>query len=445
VRGAQIIDAKLFICHYPFGAGTALLLAMLMTTATGWSQESRGTILGRVTDSSGSVVPAASVQAANLATCITLSGQTNAEGNYFFPLLNPGQCRVTAEKTGFKRIVRDGIEVNVNARLELNLALEIDAMTESVTVTDEAQKDQPWQTLNTNYAMAGSRAGKGEFTLDGTSNTIHDQARGSVTAARAPPSDTVAEFKIQTAAFNVTTGQTKGGVVNISLKSGTNNLHASFYWVKQSPWMNANTWFFNINRQPRGDFTYDRLGGVLNGPVIILKLYSGKNRTFFLFSYEDIRTVQAALSAFANFTVPTAAQRDGNFSALLALGPSYQIYDPYTRMPTTGGRFTNQPLAGNIIPPNQISSIAQNLLTYYPKPEQTGTADGGNNLDRTSWPSSVWHRTHIYRFDHNVNARNRLMFRTKFRFHNIVDTDYFGFDYPSRHVFLERVVQLRLR
>jgi hypothetical protein len=108
-----------------------------------------------------------------------------------------------------------------------------------VNFTDEAQKDQPWQTLNTNYAMAGSRAGKSEFTLDGASNTIHDQARGSVAAAWAPPSDTVAEFKVQTAVFDATTGQTEGGVVNISLKSGTNKLHGSAYWGKQTPSMNG--------------------------------------------------------------------------------------------------------------------------------------------------------------------------------------------------------------
>ena len=452
------------------------VLVVLMAAQAGWSQESRGTILGRVTDSSGLVVPGATVQASNVATGIALNGSTNAEGNYFFALLNPGEYRVTVEKTGFKRIVRDGIEVNVNARLELNLVLEVGAVADTITVTgeaplldtsnasvgrvidaretrdlpmnhgnpfnlmrlsgganftDEAQKDQPWQSLNTNYAMAGSRAGKAEFTLDGASNTIHDQARGSIAAAWVPPSDTLAEFKIQTAVFDVTTGQTEGGVVNMSLKSGTNKLHGSVYWGKQTPGMNANTWFSNLNGQPRGDFTYNRLGGVLNGPVVIPKVYNGRNRTFFLFSYEDIRTVQAQLSSSANLTVPTAAQREGDFSALLKLGSSYQIYNPFSRTPTSGGRYTNQPLAGNFIPPTQISPIAKQILSYYPLPEQVGTADGGNNLDRTNWPSSVWYRTHIYKFDHNVSERNRLMFRTNFRFHNIIDTDYFGFDNPS--------------
>src|SRR4029077_11576488 len=165
---------------------------------------------------------------------------------------------------------------------------------------------QPGQPPTTNPGVAGPRAGKAEFTLDGASNTIHDQARGSIAAAWAPPSDTVAEFKIQTAAFDVTTGQTEGGVVNISLKSGTNKLHGSAYWGKQTPSMNANTWFSNLNGQPRGDFSYYRVGGVLNGPVVLPKISNGKNRTFFLFSYEKIYTVQAQLSSSANLTVPTA-------------------------------------------------------------------------------------------------------------------------------------------
>ena len=225
-------------------------------------QDSRGTILGRVTDSSGAVVPAAAVQAANIATGVVIRSSTNNEGNFHIPFLIPGTYRVTAEKEGFKRFVHDGIELNVNARLELNMALELGALAETMTVTgeaplldttnasigrvvdsketrelplnhgnpynlirlsggvnftDQAIKDQPWQTLNTNYAMAGSRGGKTEFTLDGASNTLHDQARGSVASAWTPSSDTVAEFKVQTATFDVTTGQTEGGVINISL------------------------------------------------------------------------------------------------------------------------------------------------------------------------------------------------------------------------------------
>ena len=119
---------------------TVLIAVLVILTASqsAWPQESRGTVLGRVTDSSGSVVPGAGVQIANIETGVTLKGATNGEGNYFFSFLIPGMYRVTAEREGFKRIVRDGIEVNVNARLELNLTLEIGALADTVTVTAEA-------------------------------------------------------------------------------------------------------------------------------------------------------------------------------------------------------------------------------------------------------------------------------------------------------------------
>ena len=452
-------------------------LAFLTFAPMNWSQESRGTVLGRVTDGSGAVIAGALLEISNQATGVVLKGRTNGEGNYFFSFLNPGIYRIAAEHSGFKRSVRDGIEVNVNARLELNMTLEVGAVADTLTVTgeaplldttnaslgrvidsketrelplnhgnpfnlirlsggvnftDQAIKDQPWQTLNTNYAMAGSRAGKTEFTLDGASNTLHDQARGSVAAAWTPSSDTVAEFKIQTATFDVTTGQTEGGVVNISLKSGTNKLHGSGYWGKQTPSMNANLWFSNANRQARGDFKYNRIGGMLNGPVVIPKLYNGKSKTFFLFSYEWIKSVTANGTVV---TVPTADQRNGDFSKLLAVSSAYQIYDPNTRTPAANGRFQNQPLPGNIIPPSRISPIAKSILGYYPLPEQIGTADFGNNLDRSNWRSLIPYRAHLYKFDHVVSDKNRLMFRTNFRYHNIVDTDFFGFSNPSLGTF----------
>ena len=116
---------------------TLLPAVLMMGTLPAWSQDSRGTILGRLTDSSGSVVPGGVITVVNRATGITLKGASNEEGNYYFPFLIPGIYRISAEKTGFKRAVRDEIELNVNARLELNLALEVGAMAETITVTGE--------------------------------------------------------------------------------------------------------------------------------------------------------------------------------------------------------------------------------------------------------------------------------------------------------------------
>ncbi|MDP2998979.1 MAG: carboxypeptidase-like regulatory domain-containing protein [Bryobacterales bacterium] len=453
------------------------VFAILTVTQPAWSQESRGTISGRVTDSSGSVVPGTSIEITNVATSVTVKTETNGLGDYLTPLLIPGEYRIAAEKTGFMRVVRSGITLNVNARLQLNLSLEVGAAAQTVTVTadlaqldnlnasvgrvvgvrevrelpmnhgdpdnlirlsggvaftDEPAKDQPWQSLNTAYAMAGSRSSRNEFTLDGASNTQRDVARGAIGQAWTPTGDSVAEFKVQTATFDATTGQTEGGVVNVSLKSGTNQFHGTMYYAKQTPSMNANLWFANMAGKPRADLKYNRVGGTFNGPVIIPKLYNGKNRTFFMFAYEYIKSIAVGGTAGGTVaTVPTAAQRNGDLSALLKLGPHYQIYDPYTRTPAAGGRFGNQPLAGNIIPASRISPIARNILSYYPMPEQVGSADGGNNLDRSNGPSRVRHHTFLYKFDQNLGDRTRLMFRINTRRNDNLSVDYFGSGNPS--------------
>jgi Carboxypeptidase regulatory-like domain/TonB dependent receptor len=460
-------------------AGVAFaLLVIWMAAQTGWSQESRGTVLGRVTDSSGLVVPDAAVQIANLATGVTVKGSANGEGNYFFPFLIPGTYQIAAEKTGFKRFVRDGIEVHVNDRLEVNISLVLGTVSDTITVNEEAplldttsasvgrvvgfkevrelpmnhgdpdnlirlsggvaftdspSKDQPWQMLNTAYAMAGQKSSTNEFTLDGASNTLHDVARGSVAEAWTPTGDSVAEFKVQTATFDASTGQTQGAVVNVSLKSGTNKFHGTLYWAKQLPNFNANLFFANSAGQPIGNFHYNRLGGTFSGPVTIPKLYNGKNRTFFMVAYEYIKST-TIIGTVA--TVPTVAQRNGDLSALLKLGANYQIYDPFSRVPAANGRFSNSPLAGNIIPANLVSPIAKNILTYYPLPDATGgTSDFGNNLNRSQWPSRIPYNSQLYKFDQVVSDKNRFMFRMNQNYHDSNDTDYFGFTNPALGAF----------
>jgi len=461
-----------------FKRAAIAIIGICLAAMPGWSQESRGTVLGRVTDSSGLVVPDATVQISNIATGVTVKGSANGEGNFFFSFLIPGTYQIIAEKTGFKRFQRDGIEVHVNDRLEVNIPLQLGVVSDTVTVTEEAplldttsasvgrvvdskevrelpmnhgdpdnlirlsggvaftdspSKDQPWQMLNTAYAMAGQKSSTNEFTLDGASNTLHDVARGSVAEAWTPTGDSVAEFKVQTATFDASTGQTQGAVVNVSLKSGTNQFHGTAYWAKQMPNFNANLFFANIAGQKIGNFHYNRVGGTLNGPVIIPKLYNGKNRTFFMVAYEYIKSTTIAGTIA---TVPTAANRTGDFSALLKLGANYQIYDPFTRVPAANGRFSNSPLPGNIIPANQISPIAKNILSYYPLPDPTGgTSDFGNNLNRSQWPSRIPYDTQLYKFDQVVSDRNRFMFRLNKNYHESNDTDYFGFTNPALGAF----------
>lgn len=478
----------------------ALLGAVIVLSVAnppGWSQESRGTILGRVTDSANLVVPGATIQITNVATTVTTRSASNAEGNYVAPFLVPGTYRITVQKSGFKRFVRDGIVLNLNDRLEINIPLVLGTVSETITVTaetplldttnasigrvigfqeatqlpaehgdvdnliklslgvgftDNPSKDQPWQSLNISYAMAGEHGALNEFTLDGTSNTMHDQARGSISEAWTPPGDAVSEYKVQTASFDATTGATQGGVVNVSLKSGTNQLHGTVYWGKETTSMNANLFFSNAQNIPIEGLKYNRLGTTVGGPVIIPKLYNGKNRTFFFFTYENIHSTTALTGADAAVdTVPTDAERAGDFSALLKLGNNYQIYDPYsTQGPNSSGRYTRSPLPGNIVPANLINPISAKIFAcdpskvtllayvstpqttcYYPEPTGPGTIDGGNNNIQTGWPSRVKYHSELYKFDQVIGPKNRLMVRANFRYHIIADSDNFGFNNPA--------------
>src|SRR5947208_16374004 len=164
--------------------------------------------------------------------------------------------------------------------------------------------------------------------------------------------DVVAEFKVQTATFDVSTGSTEGGVVNVSLKSGANSFHGSAFFGKETAVLDANSFFANAARTPRANLNLSNPGGTFSGPVVLPKIYNGKNKTFFLFGYNWVKSVASGGTAGGIVaTVPTAAERTGDFSSLLKLGTTYQIYDPFSRTPAAGGLFQNQPLPGNIIPP----------------------------------------------------------------------------------------------
>jgi hypothetical protein len=152
---------------------------------------------------------------------------------------------------------------------------------------------------------------------------------------------------------------------------------------------------------------HQRCGATATGPVVIPKIYNGRAKTFWSFGYEGLK-INRNLSFTG--TMPTERERNGDFSDLLKLGPTYQIYDPFTIKPAPGGRFSRQPIAGNIIPANRIDPVAKKILAFYPLPNQPGTADGRQNyfttqkIDRSN-------RNFLGRVDHNFNEKHRLFVR----------------------------------
>ena len=431
-------------------------ICLLLAVEQGWSQETRATVSGRITDSTGAIVPGASVRLVHMATNVSRTTVSNDSGNYSAPLLEIGTYQVTAEKQGFRRFGQE-IELRTGDALELNMSLEVGALSESITITAETPlletasssvgqvvdskriadlpitmgltymlvrlapgatytgsfwADQPWEPeANANYTMAGSSQGTAEITMDGAPAGTARNSGGGTIPAGSPPSDMVAEFKVETVSFEGTTGQTQGGAIAISLKSGTNELHGTALYSNQPQNWTANQYFSNMNNIPRQPATLNRWGGTANGPVWVPRIYNGKDRTFFTFAYEGVHYKS---TRGTNFTMPTAAQRAGDFSQLLAIGSQYQIYNPFTRRATGGGRYQQDPFTGNIIPPSLVSPIATKLLNTrdYPLPTTSGdTVDGSNNMPQPGAAQTVRHTTRWFRFDHNLSDKQRAFFR----------------------------------
>lgn len=438
------------------------LLVCLLAGGPAWAQESRGAIVGQVLDSAKALVPGASVVIKNLETGQTLKLTTNESGAYGAPLLSLGTYSIEVEAAGFKRAVRPGVQVGVSDRVQVDFQLEVGEMQQSVTVTEatpllqsadaslgqlvDAQRlaelplphgnpyalislatgtafegdpklNRPFEPTHiVAYTMNGTRTGTNDVTIDGVANTAVTSRSGAtnfntVTASYVPPGDAVAEFKVQTAMFDAKMGQTPGGVINISLRSGTNQFHGSAYFNKRIPELMANDFFINSAGQERPDFKYNRWGGSFRGPVEIPKLYNGRDRTFFMWAYEEMKESRTRGSTF---TVPTEAQRTGNFSELLGLGSNYQIYNPLTRRQQAGSttRYTADPFPNNVIPAQLLNPVSLKILENFPKPFNSGrTADHLDNFPAQNELEVIDYWTHVVKIDHNLSQRNRFFVR----------------------------------
>lgn len=456
------------------------LAIVLGLAASLLAQDPRGRILGRVTDSSGAVVPGVEVKAVNTATNVAVSGATNDQGNYEILYLIPGVYQVSAELQGFKKYIRDGIEVRVNDRITLDVNLEPGAIAETVTVTGqtpllEASTASIGQVVDnrrlielplsggnpftltrlatgvmnfgapnhpnlapavevvSNITVSGTRDHNSEYAVDGT------PAMWGRNASFVPPADLVQEFKVQTSIFDASIGHSPGGVVNVMLRSGTNGLHGSFSEFHNNNVLQGLDFFqrqylYNPatgpvtsekRKQVAPQHVINRYGATAGGPVLLPRIYDGRNRTFWVYGFEGLIRPSTERGSY-NYTVPTLAERKGDFSALLALGARYQIYDPATIRPAPDGRFSRQPLPGNLIPAARLDKMAQNLLSYWPEPNAVGSADGRLNYFRPSRSQNEY-SSHTVRVDHNFSSRHRVFGRYN-QTHQLFES---GQDFPN--------------
>ncbi len=392
----------------------AVLLALVWSAQ---AQDTRGMISGTVTDPQGAHVVGAAVTVTNTGTNISTPLTTNSNGYYEAPLLAPGPYQVSVDAAGFKKTVRSNLILTMRAQLRIDIQLEVGAVNESITISAESPildtstvsmgkalttreiMDLPVMTNNLvlmarlapgvvnqgttqflTQGMVGGGSGfyaplslgQNEWSIDGAPNL------GSGGVAFMPFTDQIAEFKIDTTSFDASVGHSIGLSIAFQTKSGTNSLHGSGteqYWntrwnaapffVKQKYYQNiaaanaaGNTALASqLASQPMqaGGHSND-YGFTLGGPVYIPKVLNGKNKLFWFFSLSQNKTRQPARASEITNTVPTMAERQGDFSDLLAINAKYQIYDPLSVAPDPArpGHYVRTPIPGNIVPQSRV-------------------------------------------------------------------------------------------
>jgi hypothetical protein len=264
------------------------------------------------------------------------------------------------------------------------------------------------------WSMNGGQNRNNEFLLDGAPNNAN---QGGNNIAYVPPADSVQEFKVSTNSYDAQYGRTAGGVVNVSLKSGTNSFHGSVSEYYRRKWLDSNSFLLNsrplaagLTNAPKIDHYLDQYGFSVDGPVRIPGVYDGRNKTFFLFTGEKYRegTPNPLFS-----TVPTPAMKNGDFSGLVdAQGRPIIIYDPATGR-DVNGVWTRDPFPGNQIPASRISPAARALLQYYPDPNNTtaGVAPWQQNLAFAEHFNKDVFWNWVGKVDHNFSSKDRVFFR----------------------------------
>ena len=431
----------------PVAVRTTLLCALFLVLAFPRQilpQAITGVISGTVTDPSKAPVPNATVTITNSATGVNVwTGRTNESGLFRAPNLQAGSYSIAVQAGGFKRQQVSEVHLAVDQRADVPISLEVGQVDQSVTVEGSTEgqlavdtsslgntitptqvQDLPMpsrnilnllaltpgvstgsasaQSLNSaQLSINGSRTLNSEFLIDGVS--VVTGSTGSPQSL--PPTDSIREFKVLTSSYAAEYGRTSGAIVTMITNSGANDYHGAAYGYFRNEALDANNFFNNLLHKPRSEDRFNLFGGKIGGPVMIPKLYNGKNKTFFFVNYEGL--IQALAFGPISSSVPSGAYASGNFSA----SPT-PIYDPAT----------HAPFAGNTIPASQIDPAAAKILSLVPAPNSSGILNKTDNLFTNNFVSiGASHpttNTGVARLDESVNDRIRL-FGTFVHFNNL--------------------------
>jgi hypothetical protein len=423
------------------------------------AQEGRGKIEGTVIDPSGAPVSLAKVSITNSDTNVSLVTETNSHGYYSSPALLVGTYQVSVEKQGFDREVQTGIRVQVDQRAEVNFSLKLGQVGQSIIVTGDVPlvntldatvgqviENRRVQELPINgrsaFALIGlatnvkSNSGPTQsgfadrgtnlsaFSINGgPTATNYFLVDGMVAIQSYYPDlnadlavDAVQEFKVQSGTMSAQYGLTAGGVINVATKSGTNQPHGSVYeFVRNNDLDARNTFASSV-----APFHYNQYGLALGAPIIIPKVYVGRNKTFVFGNWEQWNY---NLTSFPITSVPTSLQRAGNFSQTFdTSGRQVRIYDPATTLPNPlGSGFVRSIFPGNLIPTSHLDPVSLNILTFYPLPNRTPTdafTNANNYIGNVTNKRSM--QQYVIRVDHHLSDVDSLFMRY-FYFHHFDD------------------------
>jgi hypothetical protein len=419
---------------------------VLVMTGTATAQEFRATVRGQVVDSSKAAMPGATVTVQNQDTNEVATTTTNQEGSYTLPFLRPGTYTLTVEMSGFNKQTRPNMQLAVGETATINVQLAVAGLSEEVTVVSETPlietsnasrgtvidsariAELPLQSRSpmalavlvagvtynaqavylrpfdngalADWSMNGGSNRNNEFLLDGVPNNAN---QGGNNIAYVPPAEAVQEMKVSTNSYDAQYGRTAGGVVNMSLKTGTNSFHGVVYDFMRRKALAANSFLLNSRNSPKTDQYIDQYGFSVDGPI-------WKNKTFFLFTGEKYREGTPA-PLFS--TVPTPEMKNGDFSNLVdASGNLIRIYDPATGR-DVNGVWTRDMFPGNIIPADRINPTARAMANYFPDPNNSdpSVAPWQRNLEWAGHFNKDLFWNWVGKVDHNFGANDRAFFR----------------------------------
>jgi len=421
-----------------------LALFLLALTTCALAQTTNGGIEGTVTDPSGATIGGASVSGRNMETGLRITTVTTDAGLYSLANLPPGRYAVTVQAPNLRKYLREGVSVQTDATIALDVQMQLGAVSDTVTVNADAAQletdtsdvgstvqstlvqnlplevngtvrnpvqfitlvpgfvgnvgNNPGDNSTDDFKVNGGQEGGTDFLVDGVSISL---VSPNTQMNKGVSTEGVQEFKVLQSNFSPEYGESGDGIVSLTMKSGTNDWHGSVYDFYRNRALDANSWVNNTQGLKRSVNTQNDFGGTIGGPIRIPHLYNGHDKTFFFFDYEGFRFKTGGTSPIS---VPNAAFQSGDFSADCTAGftggicnnPVQQLYDPSTQTPIPGNVLTNDPNFTK-------STVMTKVFALLPPTNGSLT----NNVINTTINSTTANLFDI-KIDHNISDKQRI-------------------------------------